>query len=162
MLALRTPERYLRILLELEEEGVPPLRARIVDRVGTTASSVGQMVDGMIRGGLVHEGGQRHLVMTDEGRSRALKIMRKHRLAECFLRDVVGLEWHKLHVEANRWQHVISDHVETRIDEMLNHPGFSPFGGRISGKCLESAASRDLLGLGGEFALNGGGAMEIA
>ncbi len=75
----------------------------------------------------------RHLELTDEGRRLATRVMRKHRLAECLLVDVIGLEWEQVHAEACRWEHVMSEAVERRVLELLRHPTESPYGNPIPG-----------------------------
>ena len=103
-----TTEMYLRTILELEEEGVVPMRARIAERLDQSGPTVSQTVARMERDGLVQVAGDRHLELTDEGRRLATRVMRKHRLAECLLVDVIGLEWEQVHAEACRWEHVMS------------------------------------------------------
>ncbi len=73
----------------------------------------------------------RHLELTEEGRHKAVEVMRKHRLAERLLSDIIGLELEYVHEEACRWEHVMSDKVEKRILEMLKDPKFSPYGNAI-------------------------------
>ena len=109
-----TTEMYLRTIYELEEEGVVPLRARIVERLGQSGPTVSQTVARMERDGLLVVSDDRHLELTDTGRARAIAVMRKHRLAERLLVDVIGLRWDLVHAEACRWEHVISDEVEQR------------------------------------------------
>jgi Mn-dependent DtxR family transcriptional regulator len=86
-----TTEMYLRTIYELEEEGVVPLRARIVERLGQSGPTVSQTVSRMERDGLLVVSGDRHLELTEAGRARAIAVMRKHRLAERLLVDVIGL-----------------------------------------------------------------------
>jgi DtxR family Mn-dependent transcriptional regulator len=126
-----TTEMYLRTILDLEEEGIVPLRARISERLGHSGPTVSQTVGRMERDGLVRVEGDRHLELTDEGRSRALHVMRKHRLAERLLADVIGLDWAYVHDEACRWEHVMSEQVERRLLELLDHPTESPYGNPI-------------------------------
>ncbi|MGI8457731.1 MAG: metal-dependent transcriptional regulator [Propionibacteriaceae bacterium] len=128
-----TTEMYLRTIYELEEEGIVPLRARIAERLHQSGPTVSQTVARMERDGLVHVQGDRHLELTDEGRTRATRVMRKHRLAERLLIDVIGLEWELVHEEACRWEHVISEHVEQRLVELLKAPTESPYGNPIPG-----------------------------
>ncbi|MFY9330089.1 MAG: metal-dependent transcriptional regulator [Candidatus Nanopelagicales bacterium] len=139
-----TTEMYLRTVYELEEEGVPPLRARIADRLGHSGPTVSQTVSRMERDGLIHVGSDRQLELTDTGRNEAMRVMRKHRLAECLLVDVIGLPLEEVHAEACRWEHVISDSVERRLLEILNHPRVSPFGNPIPGLGQLSAEYADL------------------
>jgi len=126
-----TTEMYLRTILDLEEEDIVPLRARISERLGHSGPTVSQTIARMERDGLVRVEGDRHLELTAEGRSRALHVMRKHRLAERLLSDVIGLDWAYVHDEACRWEHVMSEQVERRLLELLDHPRESPYGNPI-------------------------------
>ncbi|WP_460869434.1 metal-dependent transcriptional regulator [Rhodococcus aerolatus] len=128
-----TTEMYLRTVFELEEEGVVPLRARIAERLEQSGPTVSQTVARMERDGLLLVAGDRHLELTDRGRSLAVAVMRKHRLAECLLVDVIGLRWEDVHAEACRWEHVMSEAVERRLVEVLGHPTTSPYGNPIPG-----------------------------
>lgn len=128
-----TTEMYLRTILDLEEEQIVPLRARISERLGHSGPTVSQTIARMERDGLVVVEGDRHLELTVEGRSRAVHVMRKHRLAERLLADVIGLDWAYVHDEACRWEHVMSEQVERRLLEMLDHPTESPYGNPIPG-----------------------------
>src|SRR6195952_4831373 len=128
-----TTEMYLRTILDLEEENIFPLRARISERLGHSGPTVSQTIARMERDGLVTVEGDRHLALTDDGRSKATHVLRKHRLAERLLADVIGLDWAYVHDEACRWEHVMSEQVERRVLEMLNHPTESPYGNPIPG-----------------------------
>jgi DtxR family Mn-dependent transcriptional regulator len=128
-----TTEMYLRTILELEEEGQVPLRARISERLDHSGPTVSQTIARMERLGYVVVSNDRHLELTDFGREEATKVMRKHRLAERLLADVIGLEWEFVHEEACRWEHVISEQVERKIMAMLDNPRFSPYGNPIPG-----------------------------
>lgn len=128
-----TTEMYLRTIYELEEENIIPLRARISERLGHSGPTVSQTVGRMERDGLVVVEGDRHLALTDAGRNKAVNVMRKHRLAERLLADVIGLDWALVHEEACRWEHVMSEQVERRIIELLEHPTHSPYGNPIPG-----------------------------
>ncbi len=128
-----TTEMYLRTIYELEEEGVVPLRARIAERLEQSGPTVSQTVARMERDGLLHVAGDRHLELTDKGRSLAIAVMRKHRLAERLLVDVIGLQWENVHAEACRWEHVMSEEVERRLVEVLGNPTTSPYGNPIPG-----------------------------
>ena len=110
-----TTEMYLRTILELEEDGVVPMRARIAERLEQSGPTVSQTVARMERDGLVHLDEDRHLELTTEGRAAAIRVMRKHRLAERLLTDVIGLDPAYVHEEACRWEHVMSEEVEQRI-----------------------------------------------
>ncbi len=128
-----TTEMYLRTIYELAEEGIVPLRARIAERLGHSGPTVSQTVARMERDGLVVVSGDRHLELTAAGHLKATRVMRKHRLAERLLTDVIGLEWSLVHEEACRWEHVMSERVEQRLVEILDHPHFSPYGNPIPG-----------------------------
>ena len=128
-----TTEMYLRTIYELEEEGVIPLRARIAERLSQSGPTVSQTVARMERDGLLHVESDRHLRLTAEGRQHAISVMRKHRLAERLLQDIIGLEWDQLHIEACRWEHVMSDAVERRIVALLDKPLVCPHGNPIPG-----------------------------
>ena len=126
-----TTEMYLRTIYELEEEGVTPLRARIAERLEQSGPTVSQAVARMERDGLLHVRTDRSLDLTEHGRKLATAVMRKHRLAERLLTDVLGLDIHKVHDEACRWEHVMSEEVEKRMVTVLEDPSRSPFGNPI-------------------------------
>ncbi|NTW41142.1 MAG: metal-dependent transcriptional regulator [Cellulomonadaceae bacterium] len=128
-----TTEMYLRTIYELAEEGIVPLRARIAERLGHSGPTVSQTVARMERDGLVVVSGDRHLELTESGMLKATRVMRKHRLAERLLTDVIGLEWAFVHDEACRWEHVMSERVERRLVQLLDHPHHSPYGNPIPG-----------------------------
>jgi DtxR family transcriptional regulator, Mn-dependent transcriptional regulator len=170
-----TTEMYLRTIYELEEEGIVPLRARIAERLAQSGPTVSQTVARMERDGLVVVAGDRHLELTESGRSRAVSVMRKHRLAERLLVDVIGLEWEFVHAEACRWEHVMSEAVERKLVKLLDNPTTSPYGNPIPG-LDELANSTDpagaqrvsappVLEVGlqrlDEFARRGGGPVEV-
>src|ERR687886_63566 len=128
-----TTEMYLRTIFELEEEGIMPLRARIAERLHQSGPTVSQTVARMERDGLLTVEGDRHLQLSDEGRTLATAVMRKHRLAECLLVDVIGLDYADVHEEACRWEHVMSEAVERKLLTLLGNPTVSPFGNPIPG-----------------------------
>ena len=128
-----TTEMYLRTIYELVEEGIVPLRARIAERLHQSGPTVSQTVSRMERDGLLTVEGDRHLELTEAGHRLATRVMRKHRLAERLLTDVIGLDWELVHAEACRWEHVMSETVERRLVELLGHPTESPYGTPIPG-----------------------------
>ena len=125
-----TTEMYLKTVYELEEDGVTPLRARIVERLDHSGPTVSQTVARMERDGLIHVAPDRSLELTDAGRHRATEVVRKHRLAERLLLDVIRLDRNLVHQEACRWEHVMSDDVEARLLAVLDDPGVDPVGCR--------------------------------
>jgi DtxR family Mn-dependent transcriptional regulator len=142
-------EMYLRIVLELEEEGVPALRARLAERLHLSAPSVSEGVSRLEEQGLLHLTEERTVELTDRGRTWAESVMRKHRLAERLLADVIGLPPEHLHEEACRWEHVISDRVEARIAELLGNPTTSPYGNPIPGAAVDGPSPVPLADSGG-------------
>jgi DtxR family Mn-dependent transcriptional regulator len=128
-----TTEMYLRTVFELEEEGIIPLRARIAERLSQSGPTVSQTVARMERDGLLRVEGDRHLELTESGRGLATRVMRKHRLAECLLVNVIGLPWEDVHIEACRWEHVMSEDVERRLVALLDNPTTCPHGNPIPG-----------------------------
>jgi DtxR family transcriptional regulator, Mn-dependent transcriptional regulator len=139
-----TTEMYLRTIFELEEEGIVPLRARIAERLHQSGPTVSQTVARMERDGLLSVEGDRHLQLSNEGRQLATAVMRKHRLAECLLVDVIGLDYADVHEEACRWEHVMSENVERKLLALLGNPSVSPFGNPIPG--LEALRGEQPLG----------------
>ena len=128
-----TTQMYLRTIVELEEEGIVPMRARIAERLSQSGPTVSQTVARMERDGLLVVSSDRHLELTALGREAGTRVMRKHRLAECMLVTLLCMEWEDVHVEACRWEHVMSDAVERRLLEVLGNPTVSPYGNPIPG-----------------------------
>jgi DtxR family transcriptional regulator, Mn-dependent transcriptional regulator len=128
-----TTEMYLKTIFELEEEGIVPLRARIAERLHQSGPTVSQTVARMERDGLLHVDEDRHLELSEKGRVLATRVMRKHRLVERLLVDVIGLDWELVHNEACRWEHVVSEAVERRLVDLLHEPSADPYGNPIPG-----------------------------
>ena len=126
-------EEYLETIQSLTEEGTTVIQARIAQRLGRSAPSVSEMLERLSADGYIHRSG-RTIALTEQGRVLADSVIRKHRLAERLLVDVIGLPWHKAHLEAGRWEHVISDEVEARLVELLGHPATCPHGNPIPGE----------------------------
>jgi DtxR family Mn-dependent transcriptional regulator len=136
-------EEYLETVHALAEEGTPVIGARIAERLGRSAPSVSEMLDRLEEDGYVRRRG-RVVELTDQGSALAEKVVRRHRLAERLLVDVIGLEWHKVHQEAGRWEHVISDEVEARLVVLLGDPSTCPHGNPIPGAPSSPAPERPL------------------
>jgi DtxR family transcriptional regulator, Mn-dependent transcriptional regulator len=128
-----TTEMYLKAIYELEEEGLTPMRARIAERLEHSGPTVSQTVARMERDGLLHVKDDRQLEFTDEGRLTAVEVMRKHRLAERLLLEVIGLPWEQIHDEACRWEHVMSEEVERKLLDLVSDATISPFGMPVPG-----------------------------
>jgi DtxR family Mn-dependent transcriptional regulator len=125
-------EEYLETIHELGEEGAVVIQARLAERLGHSAPAVSEMVKRLRDEGYVEVAG-RSLSLTPTGSRVAESVVRKHRLAERLLTDIIGLPWEKAHLEAGRWEHVISDEVEARLVEVLGHPTTCPHGNPIPG-----------------------------
>lgn len=128
---------YLQAIFALEEGGVPAIQARIGDWLGVSRASVSEMVRKLQGEGMVAEttGAVR---LTGEGRVVAESVVRRHRLAECFLSEVLRLPWVKVHAEAAVWEHVISDDVEAAIRTAMDDPQTCPHGNPIPGMGYEA------------------------
>jgi DtxR family Mn-dependent transcriptional regulator len=140
-------EEYLETILELEEAGIPPMRARIVERLGVSAPAVSETVGRLAREGYVTLDAHRVVHLTDAGRGYATSIMRRHRLAERLLVDVLKLPWHQVHEEAGRLEHAISANLEAHLVDLLGDPATCPHGNPIPGSA-NRAPSDPLLPLG--------------
>ena len=153
--ALHPPvEEYLEAIHELLEEGSSVIQARLVERLGHTAPTVSEMVRRLRDDGYLRVDG-RAISLTGMGRERAEKVVRKHRLAERLLTDVIGLEWHKAHLEAGRWEHVISDEVESLLVKLLDNPTTCPHGNPIPGtdRVVETVTTLDTIEPGAHIRL---------
>lgn len=128
-----TTEEYLETILEIEEEGVTPIRARLVERLGLSAAAVSETVNRLVDAGYAELLDDRRVLLTDKGRDLATTVVRRHRLAERLLTDVIGLEWEKVHREADRWEHAISADVEEKLVQLLGDPLTCPHGNPIPG-----------------------------
>jgi DtxR family Mn-dependent transcriptional regulator len=137
MAVYRTPEyhpafeEYCEAIFELREDDVDVIQARIADRIGVSRPAVSEMIRRMADEGLVEVNGQ--IRLTADGARLAEQVVRRHRLAERFLTDILDLSWAEAHKEAGRWEHVISDQVESAIDRLLGAPTTCPHGNPIPG-----------------------------
>jgi DtxR family transcriptional regulator, iron-dependent repressor len=137
-------EEYLETILEIEEEGVTPIRARLVERLGLSAAAVSEQVNRLVEQGYAELLDDRTLKLTDKGRALATSIVRRHRLAERLLVDVIGLEWEKVHREADRWEHAISADVEEKLVQLLGDPATCPHGNPIPGSSHRADTSGEV------------------
>ena len=134
-------EEYLQVIEQLSDDGVTVIQARVAERLNKTAPSVSEMIERLVDEGYVTRHG-RELELTTNGHEIAQSVIRKHRLAERLLADVIGLPWHLIHEEAGRWEHVMSDEVEKRIVALLGDPGTCPHGNPIPGSVNEETDRR--------------------
>src|SRR4051794_39993814 len=126
-------EDYLETIYELQESGIPPMRARLVERLGVSAPTVSETVARLIREGYLTLDEQRVLQLTESGLGAATAVMRRHRLAERLLVDVLKVPWHQVHEEAHRLEHAISETLEPYLVKVLGDPGTCPHGNPIPG-----------------------------
>jgi DtxR family Mn-dependent transcriptional regulator len=126
-----TFREYVGAIYELGEEGLPVIQARIAHWLGVSRASVSEMVGRMETEGLVTSEGQ--VVLTVRGRHLAEVVVRRHRLAERFLVEILGLPWVKVHAEAEIWEQIISDDVEQAMINKLGRPHTCPHGNPIPG-----------------------------
>ena len=145
-------EEYCERIFELKEDGVELIQARIADRLKVSRASVSEMIKRMETAGLVNLSGST-IVLTVTGTQLAERVVRRHRLAECFLINVLGLSWSTSHHEACKWEHVITDEVEVALAEMLGHPTACPHGNPIPGSSYRSDVLTPLnaVSVGAEF-----------
>ena len=130
-------EEYLQAIESLNEEGTPAIQARIAQRLGRSAPTVSEMLERLATDGYIERSG-RTVILTEQGQDVAQTVLRKHRLAERLLVDVIGLPWHLVHDEAGRWEHVMSDEVMTRLVQILGDPATCPHGNPIPGSATPS------------------------
>jgi DtxR family transcriptional regulator, Mn-dependent transcriptional regulator len=140
-------EQYLETVLELEEAGITPMRARIVERLGVSAPAVSETVKRLEREGYLTLDADRVLHLTESGRAYATSMLRKHRLAEVLLVDVLKVPWPQVHDEACRLEHAISDNLEKHLVALLGDPGTCPHGSPIPGSANAPTESRSLSAL---------------
>jgi len=144
-------EEYCECIFGLQEDDVAVIQARIAERLGVSRPAVSEMVKRMELNGLVAI--DRTIRLTDQGRALAEVVVRRHRLAERFLTDVLGLPWADAHREAGKWEHVMSDAVEVAMNRVLGQPTTCPHGNPIPGSTYEAPDATPLavISVGGEF-----------
>ena len=126
-------EEYSETIFELAEDGIEVIQARIAERLEVSRPAVSEMIKRMHNAGLVSGDGSTTISLTPEGRSLATTVVRRHRVAERFLTDVLNLNWTDAHHEAGRWEHVISPMVEKALMKFLDDPTTCPHGNPIPG-----------------------------
>jgi len=136
-------EEYCETIFELREDDVDVIQARVAERLDVSRPAVSEMIRRMETQGLVTiEGGT--IRLTDDGMGLAESVVRRHRLAERFLTDILGLSWAEAHKEAGKWEHVISDNVEQAIVRVLDNPTTCPHGNPIPGSNYQAPNSEPL------------------
>lgn len=139
-------EEYCETIFELGEDDLSVIQARVADRLQVSRPAVSEMVKRMEHEGLVKVD-KGAISLTADGLDLAESVVRRHRLAERFLTDVLKLSWAEAHSEAGRWEHVISDRVEEALRELLGNPTTCPHGNPIPGSKYEQPSAVSLIDL---------------
>ncbi|MCU1502991.1 MAG: putative DtxR family transcriptional regulator [Ilumatobacteraceae bacterium] len=132
-------EEYCECIFELDEDDVAVIQARIADRLQVSRPAVSEMIRRLETEGLVTTDGV--IRLTSDGQALAQKVVRRHRLAERFLTDILGLSWAQAHHEAGKWEHVMSNEVEGALDRVLAYPTTCPHGNPIPGSQYDAPKS---------------------
>jgi DtxR family Mn-dependent transcriptional regulator len=139
-------EEYCECIYELAEDDVDVIQARIADRLQVSRPAVSEMMRRLETEGLITT--DRGIKLTSAGVQLAERVVRRHRLAERFLTDLLGLPWAEAHHEAGKWEHVMSEHVEAAMNRVLGNPTTCPHGNPIPGSDYVEASSRPLAAVG--------------
>ena len=135
-------ENYLIFLYTILDESPPATLTKLaqhlrvsaaMESMGTTLPTIDGMLKRLKRDGLIEISPQKEITFTPVGHQMATEVFRHHQLAERFLTDMLGVELHRVHDEAMRWQHVMTPEVEAKIAQVLNNPKTCPFGHPIPG-----------------------------
>ncbi len=147
-------EEYCETIYELGEDDLDVIQARIAERMEVSRPAVSEMVKRLESEGLIEAG--RQITLTTKGMHLAETVVRRHRLAECFLTDILGLSWADAHQEAGKWEHVISPTVEKAMMARLDDPTTCPHGNPIPGSAYEAPdlVALDTVGVGNEFVVH--------
>ena len=148
-------EEYCECIFELAEDDVAVIQARIADRLLVSRPAVSEMIRRLDTEGLVTTESNT-IRLTDDGQKLAQKVVRRHRLSERFLTDILGLSWALAHHEAGKWEHVMSDEVEAALDRVLGNPTTCPHGNPIPGSQYTEPTTVALsnVAVGGEFTVS--------
>jgi DtxR family Mn-dependent transcriptional regulator len=139
-------EEYCECIFELAEDEVSVIQARIAERLGVSRPAVSEMIKKLETEGLITNHGR--ITLTAAGHVLAERVVRRHRLAERFLTDVLNLPWAEAHHEAGKWEHIMSDSVEAALDEFLGSPTTCPHGNPIPGSDYVDEAPQPLSSVG--------------
>ena len=129
-------EEYCECIFELQEDDVAVIQARIAERLQVSRPAVSEMIRRLEAEGLISTDG--NIRLTTSGQALAQRVVRRHRLAERFLTDLLGLSWAEAHHEAGKWEHVMSDTVEAALDRVLGNPTTCPHGNPIPGSSYDA------------------------
>jgi DtxR family transcriptional regulator, Mn-dependent transcriptional regulator len=128
-----TVEEYLETIYNMSMEDEVVIGARLAEKFGVAPPTVTEMLKRLTRDGYVEMDNKRHVTLTETGIEAAEAVLRRHRLTERFLVDMLGMQWHQVHEEACRLEHFISGAVEARVISSLNNPTTCPHGNPIPG-----------------------------
>jgi len=129
-------EEYCECIFELREDQVDVIQARVADRLGVSRPSVSEMIKRMEIQGLIVVRGAK-ITLTPDGDVLAERVVRRHRIAERFLTDILGLSWTNAHHEAGKWEHIMNLDVETAMNRVLQNPTTCPHGNPIPGSSYQ-------------------------
>ena len=146
-MASATIEEYLEMVYRLDQKGGPVIGARLAEAVGVSAPTVTQTLKRMVKDGYVRMNAQKEIALTPAGMEQVRSIQRRHRLAELLLTDILGFDWLQAHVEAVKFQHVLSPEVATAISRTLGDPLTCPHGNPIPGNIPDDYTEEDLRSL---------------
>jgi DtxR family Mn-dependent transcriptional regulator len=128
-----TVEEYLETIYNMSMEDEVVIGARLAEKFRVAPPTVTEMLKRLTRDGFVEMNAKRHITLTEAGNQAAEAVLRRHRLTERFLVDMLGMQWHQVHEEACRLEHFISGEFEARVIASLNHPTTCPHGNPIPG-----------------------------
>jgi len=128
-----TVEEYLETIYNMSAEDEVVIGARLAEKFNVSAPTVTEMLKRLVRDGYISMDAKRQVTLTEEGNKAAEAVLRRHRLTERFLVDMLGMQWHQVHEEACRLEHFISGAVEDRVLASLNYPTTCPHGNPIPG-----------------------------
>jgi len=148
-------EEYCECIFELQEDDVDVVQARIAERLQVSRPAVSEMIRRLEAEQLVVTD-RRAIQLTAAGLQLAQSVVRRHRLAERFLTDMLGLSWADAHHEAGKWEHVMSDAVEHAMNRVLGSPTTCPHGNPIPGSTYSAPDSMPLssLAVGQQFTVS--------
>ncbi len=128
-----TVEEYLETIYNMSMEDEVVIGARLAEKFRVSAPTVTEMLKRLVRDGYIEMDNKRQVTLTEAGNQAAEAVLRRHRLTERFLVDMLGMQWHEVHEEACRLEHFISGAVEARVITTLNNPTTCPHGNPIPG-----------------------------
>ena len=153
-----TVEEYLEMIYNMNMEDEVVIGARLAEKFGVAPPTVTEMLKRLVRDGYVEMDNRRQVTLTETGNQAAEAVLRRHRLTERFLVDMLGMQWHQVHEEACRLEHFISGAVEARVITTLNNPTTCPHGNPIPGSV---ANARSYLKDKGAIRLSSAGVGEV-